>query len=295
MYDAILLPTDGSDAAETALDTAVAAAAAHDATLHVLYVADTNQPSLSNVQGQVTDVLEGEGRDIVEEAGARARNAGVETVEEVVQGGPSRTICDYVDDRGIDLVVMGTRGSRDIERIILGSVTERVVRNGSAPVLVVPPESDREYPPESDREYPPESVLVGSDGSDGSGAAVDEGLGIAEATGATLHLVSVLESNVLGIDLGSSQIEEAREQRDEELFAPVRERAADRGVAVETAVEEGDVVETLNEYVDEHGVDLLVVGTHGRTGLDKRILGSVTENLMRSVSVPVLSVRASEA
>ncbi|QLH83107.1 universal stress protein [Halosimplex pelagicum] len=286
MYDAILFPTDGSDAAETALDTAIAAAGAHDATLHVLYVADTNQPSLSNVQGRVTDVLEGEGRDIVEEAGARARNAGVETVEEVIQGGPSRTICDYVDDRGVDLVVMGTRGSRDIERIILGSVTERVVRNADAPVLVVPPESDREYPPEA--------ILVGTDGSEGSEAAVDEGLGIAEATGGTLHLVSVLESNVLGIDIGSSQISEARERREEEVFAPARERAEDRGVAVETAVEEGDVVDRLDEYVDAHGIDLVVVGTHGRTGLDKRILGSVTENLMRSVSVPVLSVRASE-
>jgi nucleotide-binding universal stress UspA family protein len=285
MYDAILFPTDGSDAAETALEAAIGAADAHDATLHVLYVADTNQPSLSNVQGRVTDVLEGQGRDIVEEAGASARNAGVDTVEEVIQGGPSRTICDYVDGRGIDLVVMGTRGSRDIERIILGSVTERVVRNGGAPTLVVPPESDREYPPES--------VLVGSDGSDGSAAAVDEGLGIADAAGATLHLVSVLESNVLGIDLGSSQIDEAREQRDEELFAPVRERADERGVTVETAVEEGDVVDRLDEYADANDIDLVVVGTHGRTGIDKRILGSVTENLMRSASVPVLSVRAS--
>ncbi|ELZ23200.1 universal stress protein 1 [Halosimplex carlsbadense 2-9-1] len=286
MYDDILFPTDGSDAAESALTVAIAAADADDATLHVLYVADTNQPSLANVRGQVTDVLEGEGRDIVEEAAARARNAGVETVDEVVQGGPSRTICDYVDERGIDLVVMGTRGNRDIERIILGSATERVVRNSAAPVLVVPPESDREYPPGS--------VLVGTDGSEGSEAAVDEGLAVAEAAGATLHLVSVLESNVLGIDIGDSQISEARERREVEVFAPVGERADDRGVAVETAVEEGDVVDRLNEYVATNDIDLVVVGTHGRTGIDKRILGSVTENLMRSASVPVLSVRASE-
>ncbi|WP_436911899.1 universal stress protein [Halosimplex marinum] len=285
MYDDILFPTDGSDAAEAALDAAIAAADAHDATLHVLYVADTNQHSLANIQGQVTDVLEGEGQKIVEDAAARARNVGVDTVDEVIQGGPSETICEYVDNRGIDLVVMGTRGSRDIERIILGSVTERVVRNTTVPVLVVPPESDPEYPPES--------LLVGTDGSEGSAAAVDEGLDIAEAAGGTLHVVSVLDSNVLGIDIGSSQIDEAREQRDAAALAPARERAEERGVAVETAVEEGDVVDRLNGYVDDHGVDLVVVGTHGRTGLDKRILGSVTENLMRSASVPVLSVRAS--
>jgi len=284
MYDAILFPTDGSDAAGAALDLAIAAADAHDATLHVLYVADTNQPSLATIQGEVTDVLEGEGREIVEEAAGRARQAGVDAVDEVVQGGPSRTICDYVDSRGIDLVVMGTRGSRDIERIILGSVTERVVRNSAAPVLVVPPESDRAYPPES--------VLVGTDGSEGSEAAFDEALGIAGAADATLHAVSVLESNVLGFDVRSSRIAEARERRDEETLGAVRDRGGDRGVAVETAIEEGDVVDRLNHYVEDNGVDLVVVGTHGRTGIDKRILGSVTENLMRSASVPVLSVRA---
>ncbi|WP_436927039.1 universal stress protein [Halosimplex amylolyticum] len=286
MYDEILFPTDGSDAADAALEVATAVADAHDATLHVLYVADTNQPSLARIEGQVQDVLEGEGREIVDEAASRARNAGVETVDEVIQGGPSRTICDYVDDRGIDLVVMGTRGGRDIERIILGSVTERVVRNSASPVLVVPPQSDHQYPPDD--------VLVGTDGSDGSRAAVDEGIDIGAATGSRLHVISVLESSALGFDVRSEQVAEERRRRNEEVLAQARERANDSDVAVETAIEEGDVVDTLNGYVDDHGIDLVVVGTHGRTGIDRRLLGSVTENLMRSASVPVLSVRASQ-
>ncbi|WP_415381375.1 universal stress protein [Halosimplex sp. TS25] len=286
MYDEILFPTDGSDAADAALEVAIAVADAHDATLHVLYVADTNQPSLARIEGQVQDVLEGEGRDIVDEAASRARRAGVDTVDDVIQGGPSRTILTYVDNRGIDLVVMGTRGGRDIERIILGSVTERVVRNSAAPVLVVPPESDHEYPPDD--------VLVGTDGSEGSEVALGEGIGIGAATGATLHVVSVVESSGLGFDVRSEQLSAERKRRDEEMLARARERAEDGGVAVETAIEEGDVVDTLNEYVADHGVDLVVVGTHGRTGIDRRLLGSVTENLMRSASVPVLSIRAPE-
>ncbi|WP_123533488.1 universal stress protein [Halosimplex salinum] len=284
MYDAVLFPTDGSDAADAALGVAIAVADAHDATIHVLNVADTNQPSLTRIEGQVRDVLEGEGRTIVDEAATEARQAGVETVAEVIQGGPSRTIREYVDDQGIDLVVMGTRGGRDIEQIVLGSVTERVVRSSGAPVLVVPPESDSEYPPES--------VLVGTDGSEGSEAAVDEAAGIAEASGAALHAVSVVEPSLLGLDVRSEQAAEDREGRFAERLEWARERVENRDVAVETALEEGDVVETLNEYADEHGVDLIVVGTHGRTGIDRRVLGSVTENLMRSASVPVLSVRA---
>jgi nucleotide-binding universal stress UspA family protein len=273
MYDRILFPTDGSDTAERALDLAVA-------------VADTNQPSLSRIQGQVVDALEGEGQRIVDEAGSRARNAGVDVTTDVIQGGPSRTILDYVDDRGVDFVVMGTRGEHDVERLLLGSVTERVVRSAPVPVLAVPPDSDRTYPPES--------VLVGTDGSDGSDAALGEGIDLASDAGATLHVVSVLEDSLLGIDVRSAAAADERERRDENLLATARQRAEDAGVAVETAIEEGGVVDSLNDYAADNGVDLVVVGTHGRTGIDRRLLGSVTEDLLRTANVPVLSVRAAE-
>jgi len=287
MYDRICFPTDGSDAAESALDAAIAVASAHDATLHVLYVADTNQPSLANIEGQVRDVLESEGEKVVDEAADRARRAGVDTETAVVQGGPSRTILDYVDDREIDLVVMGTRGQRNVQRLILGSVTERVVRNSPVPVLVVPPESAVTYPPES--------VLVGTDGSAGADEAVDEAIGIATAADGTLHVLSVLESTLLGIDVRSASAAEERERRDEAELESARERATEAGLeSVETAIEEGDVVGTLNDYAADHGIDLLVVGTHGRTGIDRRLLGSVTEDLLRTADVPVLSVRATE-
>jgi nucleotide-binding universal stress UspA family protein len=286
MYDRILLPTDGSDAADRALDLAVAVAEAHDAELHLLYVADTNQPSLSRIQGQVVDALEGEGQRIVDEAENRARGSGVEITTAVIQGGPSRTILDYVDDRGVNLVVMGTRGERDVERLLLGSVTERVVRSAPVPVLAVPPDSDRSYPPES--------VLVGTDGSDGSDAALTEGIDIASAADATLHVLSVLEGSLLGIDVRSAAAAEERERRDENLLAAAREQAQQAGITVETAIEEGGVVDTFNEYAADHDIDLVVVGTHGRTGIDRRLIGSVTEDLLRTADVPVLSVRATD-
>jgi nucleotide-binding universal stress UspA family protein len=286
MYDRILFPTDGSDAAERALDLAVAVADAHDAEFHVLYVADTNQPSLSHIQGQVVDALEGEGDRIVEAAGSQARNAGIDVTTDVIQGGPSRTILEYVDDRGVDLVVMGTRGDRDVEHLLLGSVTERVVRSSPVPVLAVPPESDRSYPPER--------VLVGTDGSDGSDAALTEGIDVAGVADATLHVVSVLEDSLLGIDVRSAAVAEERERRDEKLLAAARQRVEDAGLAVETAIEEGGVVDSLTDYAADNGVDLVVVGTHGRTGIDRRLLGSVTEDLLRTADVPVLSVRATD-
>jgi len=287
MYHRILVPTDGSDAAERALDLAAAVADAHDAELHVLYVADTNQPSLSRIQGQVVDALESEGDRIVREAAERVRGGGVDVTTDVVQGGPSRTILDYVSDRGIDLVMMGTRGERDVERLLLGSVTERVVRSSPVPVLAVPPNSDRTYPPKR--------VLVGTDGSAGSDAALEQGIGIAGHADAALDVLSVLEDSLLGIDVRSAAAAEERERRDEETLAGARERATEAGLDdVETAIEEGDVVGTLTDYAADNEVDLIVVGTHGRTGIDRRLLGSVTEDLLRTASVPVLSVRSTD-
>jgi nucleotide-binding universal stress UspA family protein len=180
---------------------------------------------------------------------------------------------------------MGTRGEHDVERLLLGSTTERVVRTSAVPVLAVPPDSDRSYPPGH--------VLVGTDGSDGSDAALAEGIGIASHAGAALDVVTVLEDSLLGIDVRSAAAAKERERRDEELLATARERAADAGLdPVETAIEEGDVVATLTGYADDHAVDLIVVGTHGRTGIDRRLLGSVTAGLLRTASIPVLYVRA---
>lgn len=137
MYDTLLFPTDGSDGADVALDHATDIATRYDATLHVLYVASTNRDSVSTVGGDVVDALEEEGESVVDDVVSRAEEAGVEAVGEVMQGDPYRTILDYIDERGVDLVVMPTHGRRGIDRILLGSVTEKVVRASSAPVLTV--------------------------------------------------------------------------------------------------------------------------------------------------------------
>jgi nucleotide-binding universal stress UspA family protein len=289
MYDRILVPTDGSEAADAARDGAIAVAAATDATLHVLYVADTNQPSLARIEGEVRDVLEGEGADVVEAAADRARRQGVEVVDDVIQGGPSRTILDYVDDRGIDLVVMGTRGQRDLERIVLGSVTGRVLRRSPVPVLAVPPEADALV-------FPPERVLVGTDGSDAADRAVREAGRIAGVSGGRVTVGTVVETGLLGFDVRSESAAAERREHTEQLVSEAADLATDAGAgSVETAVRDGDTVDELNALADEADADLLVLGTHGRGGIDRRLLGSVTEGVVRAARRPVLSVGGPEA
>ncbi|WP_257298265.1 universal stress protein [Haloarchaeobius sp. FL176] len=137
MYDDILFPTDGSEPSMAAFEYAVDLASTYGATLHVLYVADTNRDSVTTVSGEVVDALESEGDRVVADVEDRARDHSVETTTEVIQGDPSTTILDYAEDRGVDCIVMATRGRSGVTDLLLGSTTERVVRQSSMPVLAV--------------------------------------------------------------------------------------------------------------------------------------------------------------
>lgn len=138
MYDEILVPTDGSDAATRALDHALDIAGQYDARIHALYVVDANAYStLEAGTDVVITALEEEGNEAIEAVADRAAAAGVETVTEVTTGTVHRTIIEYADDHDIDLIVMGTHGRRGLDRYLLGSVTEKVVRASDVPVLTI--------------------------------------------------------------------------------------------------------------------------------------------------------------
>jgi nucleotide-binding universal stress UspA family protein len=147
MYRRILLPTDGSPGTERAVDHALDLAERYDAALHVLYVVDTNALPLDARAEHVFEYLTEEGLLAEEQIVERAEDRGVETVVSGVrEGSPHEVILEYVEDNDIDLVVMGTHGRRGLDRYLLGSVTERVVRTADVPVLTVrtsgPPEGD---------------------------------------------------------------------------------------------------------------------------------------------------------
>ena len=138
MYDDVLFTTDGSDASLAALDHALDIADRYGATLHVLYVADTNRDSVTVVGDEVVDALVEEGEAAIEPVVERARSRGLDAVDEVIRGDPATAIVEYADARGVDLIVMATRGQQGIGRRLLGSVTDRVVRTADAPVLTAP-------------------------------------------------------------------------------------------------------------------------------------------------------------
>ncbi|MFC5970749.1 universal stress protein [Halomarina salina] len=137
MFDRILFPTDGSEGADEALEYALELARTHDATLHVLFVADTNRDSVTLVGTDVVDALTAVGEESVASVVDRASEHDVPTETAVEQGTPWRTIVDYAEGNDVDLLVMATHGRRGLDRYLLGSVTEKVVRTSTIPVMTV--------------------------------------------------------------------------------------------------------------------------------------------------------------
>ncbi|GGC57201.1 universal stress protein [Haloferax sulfurifontis] len=138
MYSEILVPTDGSKAAERAIDHALDIAETYDARIHALYVVDTSiYTSLDAGADVVIDALEREGDAATRHVREAADEVGIDVQAEVVTGTAYRSIRKYIDDHDIDLVVMGTHGRTGLSHYLLGSVTERVVRTSPVPVLTI--------------------------------------------------------------------------------------------------------------------------------------------------------------
>ena len=138
MYDNILVPTDGSTGAAEAIDEAIELASLTDATVHALYVVDTgNLSTLPDAKwNTIEDALEQEGQRAVADITDQASDHGLSAVTTVRYGTPHEEILDYAATKDVDLIVMGTHGQRGIDRVLLGSVTENVLRESDQSVLV---------------------------------------------------------------------------------------------------------------------------------------------------------------
>lgn len=194
MYDTILVPTDGSDGALRAAAHARALAERFGAVVHVVNVVDSRaySASLADVDAAVdqqVELLRRHGEAAVERL-VDLFDGTVSVETGIVDGVPHRAILEYADDEGCDLIALGSHGRTGIDRYLLGSVSERVVRKAAMPVLTVG----------ADDERPPgvfDEIVVPTDGGDPADLAADHAIELAGHFGSRLHAVHVVDMTSL--------------------------------------------------------------------------------------------------
>ncbi|SIR76173.1 universal stress protein [Natronorubrum thiooxidans] len=291
--DSVLLPTDGSDRALTGAKRGTELAAATGADIHVLSVVDTSETeTISSLLGSDGDenlaASEAEAETAVEAVATMVRETApeLEVTTTTDRGTPFRVIERYVDTAGIDVIAMGTKGRTGLKRVTLGSVTENVLRTGCAPVLAVPPEATDTSlsPTRTDR------ILLPTDGSEGAAVAVEWGIDLATVFDAMVHTLYSADTSRFLASTEPDEILPKLEEAGKHALETVRERARAEGVSVTGAVASGPPARVILDYADNNEIDLLVIGTHGRSGVARHLIGSVAENVVRNTTVPVVCV-----
>ena len=281
----ILLPSDGSTWAEHAFARAVFFAGHHGARLHIVHVSGRGDrpsgtalqsppPSVSGFRARLhRAAAEAVGLEVVHaEVGARSVEAG---------------ILDYATAHDIDLIVMATHGRRGLDHLVLGSVAEAVARQAPCPVLTVRPSQEHS-------EVEVRHILVPIDFSPHAWLAAAHAKELAALFHAKLCLLHVLEVlPPIGLADLPPKLPSAQEQADaRQALLDLSNEAGGPEVPVDAAVVAGHPTLDVIEATREFDIDLLVMATHGRTGLERVLLGSVTERAIQQAPCPVFVVKA---
>ncbi len=138
-----------------------------------------------------------------------------------------------------------------------------------------------------------DNILIPTDGSEGVQKAIDHGIELADWANAEIHSIFVvdLRDYVAALEGDISLIEDAIIEEGENALQKIEERCRQKDIDTETEILYGTPHEKILEYTDENDIDLIVMGTHGRSGLDRFLLGSVTDKIIRKSDIPVLTTR----
>jgi nucleotide-binding universal stress UspA family protein len=250
----ILVPHDFSETSEAARRYAVSLAEAFAARVDVLHVTDRTHSELRIASGFT-----------------------------VRPGSPGIEIPRVARARDIDLIVMGTHRSGLFARTVLGSVAAKVIRTAPCPVLTLR---------RPERPFRLSNILVGIDFSQASNVALAYGRSLCRRFGARLHLLHVQQNYFLRPVVADPHVLEAR---GEEQLAELLTDDEVRCLRANAVVEAFDApANGILDYAERNAVDLIIVGTHGPRMMERLLVGSVAERVVRSAPCPVLTVHRQE-
>lgn len=294
----ILFPTDFSTVAEDAFSHAAHLAMQYDAEVYVFNVVTPQEADESNPMEylplQASDDRDGlyyvPSDRVSVETPANEEGAVRVVYGQIQSVSPAEAIIEQAESNDFDLIVMGTHGRRGIDRLLSGSVSEEVVRQAPCPVFTILAGEEPTHGPYVDR------VLAPVDLSEQSAMVVDHAAELARTYDAPLDLLHVVEEtaypSAYGIDPVAPDFPDLQDRADEAMQELVA-RAQRRVGEVTSNVEVGYPAHEIVDFVKARdGAGLIVMATHGRTGLKRFVIGSVAEKVVRTSPCPVFTLKS---
>lgn len=196
------------------------------------------------------------------------------------EGEPYERIIDLAQSENCELIVMGRRGKRRLERVLIGSVTARVIGYSPIDVLVVPRDTLVGW----------QRILLATDGSKYSEAATKRAIDFARSYGGEIKVASIVDVPAEFYAESPKTVEELITKA-KGYVETVRRDAENAGVRAETFVREGEAYRVITDMAGQLEANIIVMGSHGRTGLRRLLMGSVTEKVIGLSHCPVLVVK----
>jgi len=264
----LMVATDGSKYSEGAIREAINLAKICSSNLIAVSIVKTNL-EFDSVLPQFVEKAEQEAIKHLESVKAQATKEGVKCITIVSRSEePYEDIIRHASKNNVDMIIMGTHGKTEMKRLMMGSVTAKVIGNAPCKILVLPLNAKVEC----------KNVLLATDGSKYSEAAASEAIGIAKRCGSSLIVISVASSDA---ELTAAQ----------DNVNNVAQAAEKEGVKTASVVTIGKPYEAIIETSKQKKADFIVVGSHGRTGLARLLMGSVTERVIGHAEAAVLVVK----
>jgi nucleotide-binding universal stress UspA family protein len=265
----VLVATDRSAFSEGGFAAALRLAKTFSSQLYVMTVLEETQ-KITAIDADLLHKQEEEATRYLKSLRARATAEGISCHIFLHRGDdPASLVVDEAIRKQVDIIIVGRRGHKGLAKILMGSVAAKIIGYARGKVLVVPRMARLEY----------RNILVATDGSSCSQEAAAEAIAIAGRCGGRLIVLSVVPTG-----------KEPEEERDN--VNKVAELAHKAGVGAETMTPAGKTQEVITEVAMGRGVNLIVMGTYGRTGIRKLLMGSTTEKVIGLARCPVLIVNS---
>ena len=301
MYRHMLVPLDGSELAEVVFPYAGEIAASLKleqlTLLHVVPPEEKNLIALH--KGYIERAAETVGnlcRDPQRIKGGVVCAEKVQFNGVLATGHPAEEILRYAEDKGVDIILMATHGRTGVQRWTMGSIADKVLRASKVPVWLIRAGLPQEI---VNDHLPTRKILVPLDGSELAASVLPYAEAVARQSDA--GLIEVILLAVCDPTLPATyyvpapytwdeQVKACR-RKDEQYLAETEKRLRDSGLNVRSEVLIGKPAETIVEYVSEKRLSLIVMSTHGRSGLGRWVFGSIAEKVLHGVTTPILLVR----